>query len=410
MMHSFYRYIGVVACATMGYACQAQTLTLEQCLKVAAEHNMALRTADAETARTRSLQGTAWDVERTELSLTQDPTSGGSPDNAIALSQTIEFPTVYAARHRQLKAETKVQESKRNVTATAVRAEITAAYYKLVYQQERVNILMAHDSLLQRYADVAQLRYKAGEARQLEWLTAARMVRENRMELEQAKNDMAVGKLDMATALGTDISLTPADSKLVPVCYQPQHYSWEASAEGQLAQNECVAAQKALRTAQNGYAPTITLALKNQMVIKGWDPYHENRARYAGGNFMGFEVGIGVPLFFGATRAKVKAARQEQQIAQLNMQRAQWNAQKEYDAAMCRYNTAFNRMQYYNGEAATDAAETIKLAATEYEQGEIAYTEYVNALQVDIDVRMRRAEAINDYNQAVVALQRITGK
>ena len=177
MMHSFYRYIGVVAYAAMGYACQAQTLTLEQCLKVAAEHNMALRTADAETARTRSLQGTAWDVERTELSLAQDPTSGGSPDNAIALSQTIEFPTVYAARHRQLKAETRVQESKRNVTATAVRAEITAAYYKLVYQQERVNILMAHDSLLQRYADVAQLRYKAGEARQLEWLTAARIVR-----------------------------------------------------------------------------------------------------------------------------------------------------------------------------------------------------------------------------------------
>lgn len=46
-------------------------------------------------------------------------------------------------------------------------------------------------------------------------------------------------------------------------------------------------------------------------------------------------------------------------------------------------------------------------AEMENEQGEIGYVEYVDALQESIDLRLKRAEAINDYNQAVVCLQRL---
>ena len=131
------------------------TLTLAQCLSLASEHNLTLKQAELQVDRARTLQATAWDVDKTELSLSQDPTSGGSPDNALAISQSIEFPTVYAARHGQLKAETKMEESRRNVAAIQVRADITAAYWQLVYNLERVNIIMAQDSILTRYAVIA---------------------------------------------------------------------------------------------------------------------------------------------------------------------------------------------------------------------------------------------------------------
>ena len=389
---------------------QPTTLTLPQCLSLASEHNLTLKQGDLQVARARTLQGTAWDVDKTELSLSQDPTSGGSPDNALAVSQTIEFPTIYAARHNQLKAETKAEESRRNVTALQIRADITAAYWQLVYISERVRVLASQDSLLTRYADLAGKRYKAGETRQLEVLTATRLLRENRMELAAAESDFKADQHSLASLIGIDATITPADTRLTPLAYQPREYVYAATAEGELAYNQLVVADKALKVAKNGYAPSLSVALKNQLVITGWDPYHENRSRYQGGNFMGFEVGIGVPLFFGATKAKVKAARQDREIAELAMQQQRLTRQKEYDAALARYMAAFNRMQYYESQGSADAEEIARLGTVEYENGEISYIEYINALQESIDSQLKRAAAIGDYNQTVVALKRITGE
>ena len=408
---SLLRGVTIALCAICGgVSSYAQTLSLPQCLALASEHNLTLKQADLQVERARALQGTAWDIDKTELSLSQDPTSGGSPDNALAVSQTIEFPTVYAARHGQLKAETKAEESRRNVAAQQLRADITAAYWQLVYTKERIDILAAQDSVLSRYADLAAKRYKAGETRQLEVLTATRLLRENRMELASSESEFTTGQHSLASLIGIDAAITPADTKLTPLAYKPREFVYAATAEGEHAYNQLVVADKALKVAKNGYAPSLSVALKNQLVITGWDPYHENRSRYSGGNFMGFEVGIGVPLFFGATKAKVKAARQDRDIAELAMHKQQLTRQKDYDAALARYTAAFNRVQYYEGQGSTDAAEIARLGAVEYENGEITYIEYVNALQESIDARLKRAAAISDYNQAVVALKRIAGE
>lgn len=391
-------------------AAHAQTLTLPQCLDLAAEHNIALKTADAQVERARIMQGTAWDVDKTEVSLGQDPTSGGSPDNALAVTQQIEFPTVYAARRRQLKAETRAEAARRNIVAAQLRADIAAAYCEAVYCQEVCRIIAAQDSVLLRYAAVAKSRYEAGEARQIESLSAERMLRENNMEKALAEADLLAARTRLATLIGAGQTVTPADASLQPLPFAADGgYNYAATAEGEYAQQRLTALDRAVSAAKGGYAPTLSLSLRNQLVITGWDPYHENRARYAGGNFMGFEVGVGIPLFFGATKAKVKAARKDREIASLEMQQEQEQRKGEYAAAMGRYVAARNRMEYYDSRGTQSAEEMARLGATEYENGEISYLEYVNAVQEAADARKKRAAAVNDYNQAVVALKRITG-
>ena len=44
------------------------------------------------------------------------------------------------------------------------------------------------------------------------------------------------------------------------------------------------------------------------------------------------------------------------------------------------------------------------MSTTEYENGEINYVEYVNALNEAIDMRMKQADVVNEYNEAVLAL------
>lgn len=386
------------------------TMSLEQCLQYASSNSLVMRAADRRIDRARALQGTAWDIDRTELSLSQDPTSGGSPDNALALSQQIEFPTVYASRRRQLKAETRVQENSRSVASQQLRADIASAYWQLVYCQERVRLLMASDTLLSRYVSVAEARYTTGEARRLEWLSATRQQRANAMLLAEARAECDVACAQLALLVGTGGRITPADTTLQPLPYTPSGYAYGGTPEGELAQSRVVAADRAIGVARSGYAPSLSLTLKNQLVITGWDPYHENRSRYAGGNFMGVEVGIGIPLFYGATRARVRSARADRDIAIIDMQRQQSERQTDYQVALRRYASASERMAYYCGQGAASADEMVRLGEIEYANGEISYMEYVSAMQEASDTRLSRASAINDYNQAVVALQRLEGK
>lgn len=402
------RSAAAAALLALAASAPAQTLTLEQCLDLAAGHNLELKAADAQVERSRMMQGTAWDVEQTQLSLSQDPTSGGSPDNALSLSQAIEFPTVYVARRGLLKAETRAEQGRRNLVAVQLRADIASAYHQLVYEMEQRRILLSQDSLLRRYADVAQKRCENGEARRLESLSAGRMLRENGMELASAAARIEAARLRLQTLVGSAEAITPADTCLMPVPYTlDAAYDYAATSEGDYDSRRIDVAGKALRVARGGYAPSLSLTLKSQLVITGWDPYHENRSRYSGGNFMGFEVGIGIPIFFGATKAKVRAARKDREIAIIEMQSRRRQREREHDAALARYNAALSRLRYYDAEGMAAAAETARLSALEYENGEISYVEHVSALQVSVDTRMKRAAAVNDYNQAVVQLRRL---
>lgn len=386
----------------------AQELTLEQCLDMAEKKNLSLRAARGEAERSEILEGTAWDIDKTELSLSQDPTSGASPDNALTLSQSIDFPTRYMARKRQLKAETRSRQSEVAVTRSRLRGRVASLFYELVYQREKLRILRGQDSILARYEDIAAKRYDAGEARQLEPLNARRLRQENRLETVRAEADSVTAHVALATLLGADAAVQPSQSGLSPIAFQADGYSYRQSPEGQLAELRLSVADEAVKVAKSEYAPSLSVALRTQMVIKGWNPYHVDRS-WNDGNFMGFEVGVGLPIFNGATRARVRSARKEREQMELQAESEALQREGEYAAATSRMDAAKSQMDYYMAAGSNDAATAAAVSANAYEAGEISYIEYVEALRQNIDTRLKCAEAINSYNQAVVTLMTLRG-
>lgn len=385
----------------------AQTMSLRQCLDMARKQNLSLMVARKSTERARAMQGTAWDIDKTELSLSQDPTSGGSPDNALQLSQTIEFPTVYAARRRQLKAQTRAEESRERVEERQLLADVESSYWQMVYLAERMRIIGRLDSILERNLQITAARCKAGESRQMETLSAEHLLQENRLLMASAKSDLDAERMKLMELLSATEPVAPADTVLAPIPYRPQGYRYSATAEGEYAQARLAVSDKALRAAKSEYAPSISLALKNQLVITSWNPYHQDRSRFDGGNFMGFEVGVGIPLFYGATKARVKAARKEKEMVELEMRREESKRQKEYASLLNRFNLASRQLAYYERDGAKSVSEMERLGSLEFENGEISYTEYIRALEEANYTRMNKAQAVNEYNQAVVELKRL---
>lgn len=402
-------------CVALSVGAQKQMLSLQKCLEMAQKQNYAVLAGTKSVERAKAMQGTAWDVDKTDLTLGQDPTSGGSPDNAISITQSIDFPTLYVAKHKQLKAETQAEQSKLDVLKSDLASEVTSVYWQLVYEQQRIRLLAQRDSVLDIHKQLADKKFQAGETHRMEVLLAEKVLRENQLEMVAARSEADGVKMQLARLLNMDAttvsnyaSIVLADTLLQPLGMVQTSYNYQQSPEGIYANDRLAVASKAVTVAKNGYAPSLSLSLRNQLVISGWNPYHQDRSKFDGGNFMGFEIGVGVPLFFGATRAKVKAARKDREILELEIKEEQRQREMEYLEALNKCNAAFAHMAYYQQDGEKKADELSRLAILEYQNGEISYSEYINVLQESIDIRMKHLSAINDYNQSVIALRRLT--
>lgn len=383
-----------------------EKMTLQQCFQLADRQNLALQSGRKAVEKAQVMQGTAWDLDKTEIAFSQNPASSGDTDNGLTFSQSIEFPTVYTARRNQLKAETQAEKSRLNVTSQQLRLEIASAYYAMLYQTHRLQILLQQDSVIQRYCDVAGKRYRAGEARQLEFLSADRMRNDNRLEMTKVKNEAENLQMALMALLNTTMPVVPAADNLVISQSSPMNaaFNYQQTADAQYQKDLISALDQEVKCAKTGYAPSLSLALRSQLLIDSWDPYHINRQRFTEGNFFGFEVTVGVPLFYGATKAKVKAAQKDREVAQLAMQQEQREKERDYKQGYNRLQNAIKRMEYYSGENMAKAKDIERLSTLEYENGEISYVEYASALQEAIDMRLKQAEVVNEYNEAVLAL------
>lgn len=93
-----------------------------------------------------------------------------------------------------------------------------------------------------------------------------------------------------------------------------------------------------------------------------------------------------------------------QHVAQLAMLQEQREKERDYKQGYNRLQNAIKRMEYYSGENMAKAKDIERLSTLEYENGEISYVEYASALQEAIDMRLKQAEVVNEYNEAVLAL------
>ena len=383
--------------------------SLAECIEIARANNIDVKVADLQVQRAKRMEGSYFEMEKTELSLSQDPTSGGSPDNALTLSQKIDFPTVYGSRRKLLKAETQVEESRRQLTESELTRDVSAAYSKLLLWQHVEALLNGNDSVLSEFVRTADIRYKNGETNRLELMNAQQMKAENGIRLREAKDEKTAAQLQLQQLMNTSEAVVATDDYL---CVQPADdaYSFAATPQGQLLEREQERSERELSYIRQGMTPSFNVGLRHQLVISGINPYDVDRSRFEKGNWMGFEVGVAFPLFYGSQKARKSAAKLDVDIARTRREQAERKSGSELLIAENAVESARRSYDYYQTEGFPAAKEMRRLSRIEYGAGEITYVEHVQNLSAALAVEMDHAKAIDALNQAVVKLNFIKGK
>lgn len=387
---------------------QSRQMTLQEVLAMAAERSLTLQNSRMEVDKTRILQGTAFHLDATSVSLSQDPTSGGSPDNAITVSQSFALPSVYSARRSLLKSETSAAQSRLAVSENELRREVSLAFYDLLYAQDVLHIYARQDSIYKNFNRVAEAKLGAGETGRLEQINAIRLKQENDIKNDIAQRDFLTAQLQLMKWLNSDtlvIPLATATNELIFADHSIADVPLLA-----LAKSQEEVANRQLKLEKRNGLPTFSVGASVQTVIKGFNPYNIDRSAYGGGNFMGFSVGVNIPLAFGAQKARVKATRKEVEMAQLNVRNQEYVLRKSYDAAYNNYVSAYKAYNYYQKIGVPQAREMERISKVSYEYGQIGYVELMQNLQSALEVWKDFADATRQYYKAIVELNYLQGK
>lgn len=223
------------------------------------------------------------------------------------------------------------------------------------------------------------------------------------MQMIQA--DKKTAQAEMAVLLDSSIVIEPADvlnetfvlfdSSLI--AKHPFLYYYEQ-------QQKIAGAQTQLEKAK--LQPEWLLGYTNQSIIG----YQMNKDRtetyYDGGKrFSTVQLGLGIPIFSKAQRARIKAAQQNEIVSQastelarqqleLNLQR-QWNEYVKYQQVIL----------YYKTSALSQAQVIIKTANLNYKNGEINYIEWGTLISNAINVQTQYLDALQSLNIARTELE-----
>lgn len=385
--------------------------TLQECIDIAVKNNLQMKAADLNIQQSQALQKTGFNPDKTNLQLTQDPTSGGNIDNSIGIIQNFAFPTVYANQNKLLTQHTLLAQKAKLVNQNEIKKEVTEAYYNLVYGMQKVKLLQLLDSIYSNFLKRATLRFNTGETNQLEKMQAENRYKENQLHLKLANTTVNSYQLALQKWVNTTEQIIPKENELVklPDVFMADTTALQSTPLIQYYNQRLNVNTAQVKVEKSRLLPDLNVGYYHQLLIKGFDPAKINRDYFNGTRIAGLQVGIGVPLFFGTQKAKIKAAQINNTLIETEKQQTFQYLQSNYAMQYNEYLKAKESLQYYETTGLKQADDIIRISNTAYTKGEIGYMEYIQNLQTAINTKLQYTDAVNQFNQSIILLNYLKG-
>lgn len=386
-------------------------LTLDSLITNALRNNLQLRSAGLSVEQSRALEKSGTDIPKTELMLTQDPTSGGNMDNAIGVTQTIAWPGLYKNQRKLLQQQTVLAERTGNITRAEIIRQVREVYYAYLLNWETLRILDYQDSIYNGFVKRAEIRLKTGETSNLELFSAKNKYQEIQALKMGVQADLASNELALKQLLNTTAPISLAEGKLPLLLTMPAdslNTAGNPQVDAGLQNIETASARIAVERSKG--MPDLTIGYNQQLLVPGFNPAGIDRSYSPGTRIAGIQLGVALPVFNGANRSRVKAERVSRLIAQANYQNTQSQVRLQYDQEMQQYQKFLQSVNYYTSGGLKQADEQLRIAQVSFNLGEIGYMEYIQNISAAIQTKLAYIDAVGRLNRSAIQLQFLRGE
>lgn len=391
------------------YSAYSQTpINYQDAIDTALKNNISLKNERLNSEYHHRLKAAAVDIPSTQFSWQYGQINSFYKDNGIVISQSVNFPTVYA-KQKLLHSET-YKSSLLNIAVKEVdlKKQVSEAFFMLIYLDQKKKILLKVDSVYYSFLEKAKLRFDKGESNILEKTSAETQRGQIAIQLNQLKNDVEFLQLQFQLLLNTKTIFIPQaqDPKMnLFALVDTTALNYHPTILALKQQNEISTVKTQLEKSK--LLPNLNLSYFN-MSMNGSGA--DNVMYDASTRFNSIQLGVGVPLFYGAQRARIKSSKTLELISENNYQIGVQSIKVEFQSVFKQYQTQLQTVKYFEDVAMKNASTIEKTANQQYANGEINFLDWTYLINNSVAIQSNYVDAVKVLNQTIIQLNYLTSK
>ena len=398
----------VILLLLFGQNVSAQNISLEAATDSALKNNLHVRNQKLLTTYKEKLMASAVNIPQAGLSAELGQINSIYTDTKIGLSQSFNFPTVYANQKALLKNDWMIAGITYSLSLVELKKMVSNVFYDIVLNREKEKLLRSADSLYKAFIVKAELRFAKGETNILEKASAQLQQGQVQLQLKQLQNDIGLSQLRFQLLLNTKTNYEPvvADLKaalpdIIEAKANPQ------SLQIKLFEQELRNGQLNLRLEKSKFLPELNLAYFNQS-IRGIGA--DEKFYVASQRFNIAQIGVGVPLFFGAQKSRVQASKTQLSMAQNELGLKKMQFENELAALQMQLVMSKEQISYFENVQLVNAKNISDAANKQLNVGEINYLEWTMLTNQSIQIRSNYIDAVKRQNEIISQINYLISK
>lgn len=383
-----------------------KNLSLKEALEFATKNNLSIQSSELESKMYSELKGTAFDLPKTEIIGQFGQINTKAQDKNFSVSQSFS-PFQYGAKKKLLAENSNLSQLKKGVTKQEIAFNIRQSWNALLYYSELNKMLQKQNNLMQKFVRSASLRFQTGETNSLEKTTAEAKQQELEQKIKHNDAMIWVEKSKIKTFLNRQENFVSTDTSFValPTLGILDSTLVKENPNVKMASQQINVAEANRKVEKSTLLPDISAgyfiqSFTGNQEVNGQTVYYDGSPR-----FQGFSVGISLPIFAGSTMSKIQASKTNIEVQQKNVDYLKLELANHYQQQIQQLNTFQSLVDYYKNTALANAELITKNAGKAYQNGDVSYVEYVQALETALAIRTNYINAIHNFNQTVINLQ-----
>ncbi|MEQ8925635.1 MAG: efflux RND transporter permease subunit, partial [Fulvivirga sp.] len=373
---------------------QQKTYSLEETIQLAKKHNAGAQGASLLVDEQKALEKTAFEIDKTDAYYSYDENNiapNGEPLRVWGVQQSLVFPTVFSNRLKLNKARTNLEQQQYSLELYKLEEDVSRSYLKVVYFTNLLDEYRVLDSIYSEFRKAAEKKYELGETNALESLTAQSKQHQVNLKLNETKQQIKGAYESLYAQVQIDEAFLVADNSLqklpldlIDSINNPQLILYN--------QREKVIDQE-IKWQQAGFLPDL-----NVEYFRGTNSAPMSEI------YSGFQVGIGIPLFYSAQKARVTQSKIRSEIISKERENLNIQLTAKKKRLLTELESDVKSLEYYENTGRELAESLMKTADVSYQKGEIDYLQYIQILERVIEIRTGRIDALLSYNLTILSI------
>ncbi len=354
-----------------------QKLTIDSAVNIALRNNLSIKSEKLKVDYQQALIKSAPMLSPTSITGEFGQFNSIFFDHRFGISQGFSLPVLYQRQKNVLVEEWKAAALGATTKAAELKKAVAETFYELVFLRQKEQILLRTDSMYLAFQQQAELRLRQGETNILEKTTAAVQSAQQKLLLQQVAQEIKVFKLQFQLLLNTSGDFEPVASTEQQQAFQSNLALVDQHPSLQLLQQQKAVGLANTKLEQAKLLPELTLGYFNTS-IRG---VGADDVTYSGSNrFQSFQVGVGVPLFRAAQRAKINAAKVNERVVDMAYETHKQQLSQQLQAAWSQVESYREQLAYYAQSLQPNYAILRETADRQLKNGEINYLDWIQLM------------------------------